>query len=120
MKFNIQRKNNVNILSLEGNLISEYDNKSLLEEIDATITNKSSKFVIDLTNLRSLNSSGLGILITILTKARKAGGDVVIANVSDAIQKLLLITKLNTVFVIAESFDDAVKKLDEHKIKMGA
>jgi len=112
MTYNINSKNNVNVLTLEGNLISEYDNKDLLDEVTSNIELNGSKFVIDLSNLETLNSSGLGVLITILTKTRKAGGDAIITNISENIEKLLIITKLNTVFNFAEDLETAIKQLE--------
>ncbi|MCB0494437.1 MAG: STAS domain-containing protein, partial [Cyclobacteriaceae bacterium] len=56
-----------------------------------------------------INSSGLGVLITLLTKARKVGGEVVLANPSAYIKNLLLITKLNTIFKIHPNQEKALE-----------
>jgi anti-sigma B factor antagonist len=46
-------------------------------------------------------------MIGILTKARNAGGEVVITGLSPKIKQLLVITKLNSVFKITESIKEA-------------
>ena len=51
------------------------------------------------------------MLIKILTKSRKSGGDVAIVNVSQRITELLVITKLNGVFNVCENVETAVTKL---------
>ncbi len=51
-----------------------------------------------------MNSSGIGVLITILTKFRNKGGEVVLVSPSEQIKKLLIITKLNAIFLIVNSF----------------
>jgi anti-sigma B factor antagonist len=61
--------------------------------------------------LKYINSSGLTVLINTLTKARKTGGEVMIANVSTKVSELLLITKLNTVFTVTPTVDEALKKI---------
>mgnify|MGYP001802035832 FL=1 len=69
------------------------------------------QFVIDLSDLQHINSSGLGVLITLLTKARKKGGELMLANPSSYIKNLLLITKLNTIFEIHATTDEALGAL---------
>jgi anti-sigma B factor antagonist len=64
-----------------------------------------------MSNVRYLNSSGLNSLISLLTKARKSGGEVMIANVSPKVKDLLIITRLNTVFTVTDSVQEAQEKL---------
>ncbi len=54
-----------------------------------------------------MNSSGLGMLIGALTTMRNADGDLRIANATDKIESLLMITKLITVFHHYKSVDEA-------------
>jgi anti-sigma B factor antagonist len=56
-----------------------------------------------------MNSTGLGALIRILTKARTAGGEAILVNSSTQISQLLLMTKLNQVFNNFDSLEDAIK-----------
>lgn len=60
-----------------------------------------------------MNSSGLGMLIGGLTTMRKSGGDLRIANATDKIQSLLIVTKLITVFKHYDSVDKAVESYNE-------
>ncbi|MCB0479746.1 MAG: STAS domain-containing protein, partial [Crocinitomicaceae bacterium] len=72
------------------------------------LENGMKNFVIDLADLQHINSSGLGVLITLLTKARKVGGEVTLSNPSTYINNLLLITKLNTIFQIHPTKEKAI------------
>ncbi len=99
----------IGVYHLKGNLIGETDGLSITESLNERIQEGFKQFVIDLNELQHINSSGLGVLITLLTKARKVGGEVVLANPSAYIQNLLLITKLNTIFQIHTSTDEAVE-----------
>jgi anti-sigma B factor antagonist len=56
-----------------------------------------------------MNSSGLGMLIGGLTTMKKAEGNLKLANVTDKIQSLLVITKLITIFESYNSVDEAAK-----------
>lgn len=98
----------VGVYSLRGNLIGEHDGISLTESVSEQIENGIRHFIIDLKDLQHINSTGLGVLITILTKSRKVGGDVVLSNPSSYISNLLIITKLNTIFSIHKSVEQAM------------
>lgn len=108
-----QKQGNIHILTLKGDLIDKNQADTLIQEVNETILNNHIRFVVDLGNLKYLNSSGLTILIQILTKARKAGGEAVIANVGKRIKELLVITKLNTVFTVTDSVEEGITKLNK-------
>ena len=108
MEFSTSTKDQVVIYQLKGNLIGETDGITITESLSEFLEDGSKNFVIDLQDLQHINSSGLGVLITLLTKARKIGGEVTLANPSAYIKNLLLITKLNTIFKIHPTQEDAV------------
>jgi anti-sigma B factor antagonist len=62
--------------------------------------------VIDLEKVRYISSSGLGLLITLLTKMKNAGGELFLTAPSEQVKKLLLITKLNGIFTVVESIKE--------------
>lgn len=111
--YSSEKQNNIHIFILKGDLIDKNQADKLIEEINDTILNNHIRFVVDLGGLKYLNSSGLTILIQILTKARKAGGEAVIANVGKRIKELLVITKLNTVFTVADTVEQGIAKLNK-------
>ena len=75
MNFSHEVKNNKLILRLSGDLIGEESGSSVLEVVNSAIHQKAMTCVIDISNLRYINSSGIGVLITILTKFRNKGGE---------------------------------------------
>lgn len=106
-----QEKDNIVVISLAGRLIEKNQAINLLNEIDSYSSDDPLKLVIDLSELHYMNSSGLNILITLLTKARKTGGEAILANEPEIIKKLLVITKLNQVFAVANSTGEALEQL---------
>jgi anti-sigma B factor antagonist len=64
--------------------------------------------VIDISQLRYINSSGIGVLITLLTKFRNKGGEVYLMNPSESVRKLLAITKLNAIFQVIRKEEEAI------------
>ena len=94
-------------IMIEGDVIGGPDAKTLHDLIRDLIDKKKTKIVLDLSKVELMNSSGLGILISALTTARQAKGDVLLLNVTDRIKSLLSITKLNSIFKTFDSFEMA-------------
>ncbi|HEY3429759.1 MAG TPA: STAS domain-containing protein [Cyclobacteriaceae bacterium] len=108
MKFSSELKNETLIIRLEGDLIGENDGAGVLSAATDAIQEKVLKCVIDISKLRYINSSGIGVLITILTKFRNKGGEVYLLKPSESVQKLLVITKLNAIFQITKTEEEAL------------
>jgi anti-sigma B factor antagonist len=114
MEFNyqIEEKKDYNLVSISGNLIEKNQASHLLEEINELVEKESNKFILNMQDFKYMNSTGLTILLNILTKARKSGGEAVICNVPDRIKSLLVITKLNNVFSVVDSEALAAQNLN--------
>lgn len=111
--YTIKKEGQIHIIKMEGDLIEAGQADKLMQDVDDAILNNNIRFVIDMGALKYLNSSGLTILIRILTKARKAGGEAVVASVGKRIKELLIITKLNTVFTVADSVEQGIAKINK-------
>jgi len=109
--FTISNQGNYAIISMSGNLIEKGQAISLLEKAEELANQNCSQWIIDLEKLIYMNSSGLNTLIQLLTKARVAGGEAVLYNMNKKINELILITKLHTLFKVADSKADALSVL---------
>jgi anti-sigma B factor antagonist len=112
MKFEQEIKNNTFVIKLSGDLIGENSGTNILDVVNNAINQKIMTCIIDISELRYINSSGIGVLITILTKFRNKGGEVYLMNPSENVKKLLVITKLNAIFQIVKS-EEEVEKLNK-------
>lgn len=112
-EYKLSKQKNINLFQLYGELIDRNQATELLAEIDANIRNGENKIVLNLENLKYINSSGLNVLINILTKARKEGGDVAICCVNKKINELLVITKLDSIFNVSENEEMALELLNK-------
>lgn len=108
--YKINNHGNYTLVEMNGNLIDKNQATPLLEEIQSLIDQDSKNFVISMENFKYLNSNGLNVLVNIVTKSRKNGGETTICNINDKIMELLIITKLNTVFTIAEDLTSAARQ----------
>jgi len=93
-----ETKEGVLVIALEGNLLGEQANAPVMEMIKKSIEAGNNKVLFNLGEMKFINSTGLGMLLTAVSKTRNAGGELALCNVPEQMRKLLLITKLDGVF----------------------
>ncbi len=108
MKLAQKEVDDVVILELSGKIMGGPDATILNDHLHELIESDRKNVVADLSQVSWMNSSGLGILISALTTIRNAGGDLKLANMTDRIKSLLVITKLLNVFDTYDSIEEAV------------
>jgi anti-sigma B factor antagonist len=111
MNFSQEIKSKTLILRIAGDLIGEDNGTRLVEAVNEAVSHQLLTCIIDISELRYINSSGIGVLITILTKFRNKGGEVFLMKPSENVKKLLVITKLNAIFNIVQSEQEALGML---------
>lgn len=109
MEFKHEIKGNTLALKLTGDLIGEDNGAAIIEVVSDALQKKVPICIVDISGLRYINSSGIGVLITILTKFRNKNGEVYLMKPSESVQKLLVITKLNNIFHIVQSESEVIK-----------
>jgi anti-sigma B factor antagonist len=109
MNFKVSERYNCVVIEFKGNVMGGPDAVKLNEKLHELIEKDQTNIIVDLGKVKFMNSSGLGMLIGGLTTMRKAGGDLRLANATDKIESLLVITKLITVFKNYKSLDEAVE-----------
>ncbi len=98
-------------LVFNGDLIGENNGPEVVELINNAITKGARYCLVDISDVRYINSSGIGVLITILTKFRNKSGELFLIRPSEHVKKLLIITKLQAIFNIVDSEAEALSKI---------
>lgn len=106
LTYTTSRDDKARYLFIQGDLIGDEVGPKLVEVVSDAIQDGAKIFVIDLKEVRYISSSGIGLLITMLTKMRNAGGEVYLTAPSEHVKKLLIITKLNNIFTVYDSVED--------------
>jgi anti-anti-sigma factor len=88
--------------------------QALAETLTRAETEKSGAILIDLTDLKSLDSTALGLLVGSLRRMHGLTRQVILVNPNERVRLLLSMTQLDSVFPvhsgIAEAFDDLERK----------
>ncbi|MCH8276016.1 MAG: STAS domain-containing protein [Bacteroidetes bacterium] len=107
MNYKVDERYNSVIITLKGNIMGGPDGSKLHDTLHELKEQGKTNVIVDLSRVKFMNSSGLGMLISGMTTMRNAGGDLRLAKVADRIQSLLVITKLITVFKHFDSVEAA-------------
>jgi anti-sigma B factor antagonist len=104
---------NCKVFHLKGRLMDQQQADRLMATLDEELVDGHTSVILDMGELHYMNSTGLNIMINVLTRTRNAGGDTLIAAISHSVRQLFIVTKLDTVFIITDTVDEAVAKLSK-------
>lgn len=118
MSYSFTEISKVQLLKIES-LWNADINREIITKIEELIKEGSCDFIIELKSTpygqqppsainNFINSTGLSFLISILTRARTAGGDVVLFGISESTRQLLILTKLNKTFSVFNELEEAL------------
>ena len=104
-----REQNGVVVITLEGDMMGGPGATLLSEKLKDHLKAEQKRFVVNMSQIEWMNSSGLGILMGGLTTVRQQGGVLKLAHVTEKIQELLRITKLNRVFDVFSEEAEAIE-----------
>jgi len=108
MSFAIKKQDEVVVVDVEGQLIVG-NRQELKQKVLDSLDGGARKFVIDFTPTGYIDSSGLGVLVSLSKKIREQGGELRLANLNDDLKTLFELTKLDTLFQIADTRERALQ-----------
>jgi anti-sigma B factor antagonist len=100
-------ENGVVVVQVDGQLIVG-NRQQLKDMVQAAVDGGESRILIDFSRTGYIDSSGLGALVSISKKVREAGGELRLAGLNEDLRSLFELTKLDTLFSIAETREQAL------------
>src|ERR1700720_2900854 len=108
MSFTMTRQGPVVVVGVEGQLIVG-NRQELKQKVLDELEKGERKFLIDFARPGYIDSSGLGVLVSLSKKIREQGGELRLANLNDDLQTLFELTKLDTLFQISDTRERALE-----------
>jgi anti-sigma B factor antagonist len=109
MEYTIDNHTDVQLITLKGRLIEKSQADNLIMDFEKLVEGGTSNYLMSLGGLEYVNSTGLNLLIGMFTTARNAGGELVIGGISPKVKKLMVMTKLDSIFKIYDSVAEATE-----------
>ena len=101
MGFKVVVKDGVTLIEVGGQLI--VGNRQLLkEQVLDQLERGDRKFILDFSKTDYIDSSGLGVLVTLSKKIREQGGQLSLVSLSEDLRTLFELTKLDTLFIFSD------------------
>ena len=108
MSFTVRKDaKGVVVVGVDGQLIVG-NRHELKEKVQAAMEAGDRKILIDFSDTGYIDSSGLGALVSLSKKLREADGELRLAGLNDDLRTLFELTKLDTLFRIDASPEEAL------------
>ncbi|MDQ6802507.1 MAG: STAS domain-containing protein [Acidobacteriota bacterium] len=109
MKVEVRYENDVTVIVPVGSLVIGQPEQAINETVTRLLADGRARLVVDLGEVRKIDSSGIETLLTACQRAREAAGDVRLARVAPRFQTLLEIAHLTNVLKIYPDVEAAIK-----------
>jgi len=113
MRIKTSEKYGAVVITLKGNVMGGPDAQEFHDILSKFLEDNKVNFIVDLGGVKFMNSTGLGMLISGYTSVKNKGGVLKLANATEKINSLLVITKLITIFDNYESVDKAAESFSK-------
>jgi anti-sigma B factor antagonist len=97
----------VAVVQVDGQLIIG-NRHELKDLVQAALDRGERRLLVDFSRTGYIDSSGLGALVSISKRVREAGGELRLAGLNDDLRSLFELTKLDTLFAITETPEQAL------------
>ena len=95
------------ILRIEGDITSASEDE-MMTAYGQAMANGATAVVLDFTRLQYMNSGGIGLLVTVLVRAQRAGGRLVATGLSEHYRQIFSLTRLDEAIEIKDDEAAAV------------
>src|SRR5580704_7720864 len=102
MSFTLKKNNDVVVVEVDGQLIVG-NRQELKQKVLDELEKGERKFLVDFSQTGYIDSSGLGVLVSLSKKIREQGGELRLADLNDDLKMLFELTKLDTLFQISDT-----------------
>ena len=109
LKMTNREVDGVTVVTLDGRIVLGDESIALRDAVKGLLTQGKKKIILNANKITMIDSAGLGILVSLYSSAKSAGGSVRLCQLGTKFREVLQITKLLTVFDVYNSEADAVK-----------
>jgi anti-sigma B factor antagonist len=108
MQIRTEDKDGVLICHIQGD-IDIHSSPEFNKSVEKIAKDKSQKVVMEFSGVSYVDSSGLATLVAALKKLKSYGGKLKLANLSDKVKGLFEITRLDKLFDISDTEEEATR-----------
>ena len=114
MSFQIDKTDKYTIIKLLAEKLDSNLAPSLKSELVVISTDGAKNIIIDLSDTRYCDSSGLSAILVANRLCKNSQGDFILSGLQDSVKKLISISQLDTILNITTTVDEAKEMLSVH------
>ena len=107
-------KNDITILEIEDDNL-DATNASAFKEDLKPFAQRTSKIILDLTQVRFIDSTGLGAILSALRQLNAKNGDLKLCGMSRSVRVLFELVRMHRIVEILNTRDEAIKSFSQPK-----
>jgi anti-sigma B factor antagonist len=111
--------NDITIVTVHGDIVPDGKGSALAERVRGLVDQSRRRIVLDLSDVRYVDSNGIGELVAGFSAARNRGGAVKMCGVTARLHDVLVITGLLNVFECFETEQEALESFDPSRDVIG-
>jgi anti-sigma B factor antagonist len=102
----------VTVVDIKGRIVIGEESAALRSLVADLLSEGRKKILFNLAEVRYIDSTGLGALVSAYTSVRKHNADLKLLNLSAKVQDVMQLTKLYTIFDVSNDEAAALKSFD--------
>lgn len=108
----IEEINGIPVVRVAGevDIVTSAELKSAINKV---VNTGAKDLIIDLSNVSYMDSSGFGVLLSIMKRLRPLGGSITLVGCCEMTERMIRLTRLDTIFGLFPTLEDAVETMTE-------
>ena len=112
MKVLTDLKDDIALVSIEGE-IERNNFEDLIDAFTVLFLKKARKIIVDMGKVSYIDSAGIAQIISIQAKLKDNSSRMIFINIRDTVKKLFEILRLDEIFEISPTMDEAIERMKE-------
>ncbi|MCP4297976.1 MAG: STAS domain-containing protein [Proteobacteria bacterium] len=114
MSIKEEKIGDITVIYAEGNITDDWGSMAQALLLPMIEDPQCSGIILDLTDVKYVDSSGLGIIVSIYKTLKKHSKKLVLSNINKNVEELLILTRLNETIQIEKDVDSSIQSFEEN------
>ena len=108
MKIKTREVDGITVLDVSGEMYGGAENMELVNAVTELAKEKKLDLLVNLSKVKWISSTGLGILVSARSRYSKEGGMIKLCQPNDRVLGILQVTRLNMIFDVYQNEEEAL------------
>jgi len=111
MKYELEKQGDIVVISLKSSLEGGPDTYQIKDDVKAELDKETKKFVLNMKGAGFVNSTGIGVIVAVLSSIKESDGTLRVCGVSDRARRAFITTGVWQLFDVMDDCKEALSSL---------